>query len=536
MRLRTKILLSHAVMALAVTLICIVIVEALRLAERNQRHLQASYEQIRSINLVAAASNDFSEQIAELFILGEVGAGEIDVARDTLFATLDHKRALIEDELTFIRSPRGRVREEAELVRLERMRAIIQQLDAVQAVMREQLVAGRRAEAEALYLDQVEHRLDSGLGELIEIAMQNERGEVDRAIALSAQLSERSTALAISVVFIVLLLGLGNAAVLNRTISRPVAALAAGADAVGRGDLSHVVGHAARDELGNLATRFDQMTQQLREQRDKLMQAKATLTEQVDERTRELRARGAELEGANARLRELDSSRAHFFADISHELRTPLTVLRGQAEVALRSPDPDAVSLRRTLVLVVRKAEQIGRLVDDLLFLARSEAGTIAVELGDVVLQEVIADVLLDSASLSRREGITISPRQPPEPILVRGDADRLRQAVLIALDNAIKFAPAGSTVAVDVRREAGRALVTVRDHGPGFTSDDLAAAFTRFYRGRTSRGRSGRGVGLGLSIARWIMDRHDGTIAIASAPGEGAAIEIGLPLLERAA
>jgi signal transduction histidine kinase len=180
---------------------------------------------------------------------------------------------------------------------------------------------------------------------------------------------------------------------------------------------------------------------------------------------------------------------------------------------------------------VVRKAGEIGRLVDDLLFLARSDAGAINVQLDDVVLQDVIADVLLDSQGLSRRGGITISPRQSAEPIRVRGDAGRLRQALLIALDNAIKFAPTGSTVEIDLQRRAGRALVTVRDFGPGFTPDEQASAFERFYRGRAPGGRSGRGAGLGLAIARWIMDKHNGTIEIASAPGKGAAVEIGLPL-----
>jgi signal transduction histidine kinase len=409
---------------------------------------------------------------------------------------------------------------------------MVGELDRTRVEIARLLIAGRRAEAEALYHDQIEHRLDSALGALIDVVTLNERAQVEAAIATSARLARQTTALTIAVAAVVVLIGFANATLLERMISRPIAALAAGADAVGRGELTHVVGHPGRDELGNLAARFDLMTAQIRDQRDRLEQARATLAEQVEERTRQLRERSEALETAVERLRELDASRARFLADISHELRTPLTILRGQTEVALRNAAAGEDDLRQALRLVVRKADQMGRLVEDLLFLARSEAGSIEVSLGTVVLQDIIADVLLDSQALSRRAGVTISPRQPAEPVRVLADADRLRQAVLIALDNAVKFAPAGSAVVLELESDAGRAAIRVRDEGPGFTPDQVEAAFTRFYRGR-----SGRGAGLGLAIAKWIVDRHAGTISIASGPGSGGAtVEIAVPLLDAAA
>jgi nitrogen fixation/metabolism regulation signal transduction histidine kinase len=334
MRLRTKILISHAVMAVSVTLITVVIIAALRLADRNQQHLHSSYEQIRRINLVAALANDFAEQIAEMFIM-DVGVDRaIAEARSGLHRQLDKIQPLIEEQLALAETPEHREQEQQELVHLEAMRAVVRDLDAAQADMYEHLAAGRRAAAEELYRARVEHRLDTELDAMIQTSMRVERAEVEEAIAFSTQLSRRLTKLAIGAAGVVVLISLGNAAVLNRTISRPIAALAAGADAVGRGELTHVVGHASRDEFGNLAARFDEMTRQIREQRDGLMQAQATLTEQVAERTAELTQRTEELEHANARLREIDTSRAQFLADISHELRTPLTVLRGQTEVA----------------------------------------------------------------------------------------------------------------------------------------------------------------------------------------------------------
>ena len=152
-----------------------------------------------------------------------------------------------------------------------------------------------------------------------------------------------------------------------------------------------------------------------------------------------------------------------------------------------------------------------------------------------VVLQDIVGDVLLDGQNMAMRPGVRIRPSQPSEPVEVRGDPDRLRQAVLIALDNAIRLAPADTTVSLELAQSQDHAHIRVRDQGPGFTGDELGSAFTRFYSARPSRPRSGRGLGLGLSIAKWIVDQHDGAIRIDSAPGRGAVVEITMPLARRA-
>lgn len=113
---------------------------------------------------------------------------------------------------------------------------------------------------------------------------------------------------------------------------------------------------------------------------------------------------------------------------------------------------------------------------------------------------------------------------------MVEGDAGRLRQAILIPLDNAIRLAPAGTTVRLELAAGGGTATVTVSDEGPGFTPEEAERAFVRFFRGGRSRGRSGRGTGLGLAIARWIVDQHGGSIGIDSRPGQGARVRIDLP------
>lgn len=530
MLIRTKLIASHGASVAAVTLVALGIIAILRVGEANQRELRSSYEQIRAINYIAAWANDYSEQVAELFILG-TGTAEVEESRQGLLAALDRKEALVREEMARQAEPE-RLEEAQELARIDAIRSTLRQLEGVRVQIVSLLEAGRRAEAEAVYREQIEHRLDSVLGALIEAATERERGEVIETIASSEALADRLRLLAIGLVAGAALLALVSALTMHRAISRPIRALVSGAEAVGRGDLAHVVDVPRPDEFGRLAARFNAMTAQLREARDRLLRANEELEQQVAARTSELRARGDQLEDAVARLKEVDESRARFFADISHELRTPLTILRGHAEVALRAPSPAPDMLRGALSRVVGKADQMGRLVEDLLFLARSEAGTIVVERKPIDLQEVFADVLLDSQGLSRRAGVTISPRQSPDPVLVSGDAGRLRQAILIPVDNAIRLAPADTSVRLELASRDGRAIVTIADEGPGFTPEEAERAFVRFFRGDGGRGRAGRGLGLGLSIARWIIDQHGGTISIDSQPGKGAAVRIDLPLM----
>lgn len=530
MRLRSKILLSHALLAAAVMLICVAIVAAIRIADSNRRQLQQSYEQIRNINLVAATANDFAEQIAELFVLG-LDDAEIQVSRERVLDRIDVQRTLIEGELEIVSDPVERAEELAELGLMNDMAAMVDDLDRLARSVIGELAAGRRDEAVAIYARDIENRFDAILGEMITEAMDREKKEIEAALGAASALSQRSTLLAIGLIGVAGTLGLGNAIFLNRAILRPIASLAEGTDAVARGELDHIVAFTGSDELGHLARRFNHMTSQVRDQHGHLVAIQAGLEDEVAARTAELRARSEELEVVNTRLRAVDASRAQFFADISHELRTPITILRGQAEVALRRPAPSVEEQNQTLHLIVAKAGQIGRLVDDLLFLARSDEGTIGVALGPVVLQDVLGDVLLDSQGLPRRSEVAIRPYQPEAPIVVLGDPDRLRQVLTIALDNALKLAPSGTTVDVEIAREGENAMMRVRDEGPGFSEDEIASAFTRFYRGEVARARTGRGMGLGLSIAKWIVERHGGTIRIAGRSGPGALVEVALPL-----
>jgi signal transduction histidine kinase len=536
MRIRTKIFLSHMALAATVVFFSIVIIYTLHVAAQSRRELAESYQQIRNLYLVASEGNYLVEQIAELLILGPQDA-EMHSAHITLKKRLATQRRLVSAAVDRINDPKKQTKERHELNRIDKIERVVHQLNGVYHQLEGELAAGRHKIATSLYNDQVENDLDDQLGALIASARARERGQIEDSIAASERLAHESLWLAVGMVIIVAGLGVGNIVMLNRTVLRPVTALAGAADAVGRGELSHIVTVGGADELGNLAQRFNRMTGQIKAQHDALWRANENLEQQVDERTREVVARSRELESLNARLREADANRARFFADISHELRTPLTIVRGQAEVVLRRHEPDPVQMRNTLAAIVRKAGQMGRLVEDMLFLARSEAGAITVEMRPTVLQEVIGDALIDSQTLARDKGVILAPYQPVDPVIVCGDGERLRQTLLILLDNAIKFAPEKTTVAIELAATEERATLKVRDAGPGFSRAAADQAFTRFSRSEAGREQAGgRGAGLGLAIAQWIVDQHAGAIAIESAPGAGATVAIELPLASEAA
>ncbi len=216
-----------------------------------------------------------------------------------------------------------------------------------------------------------------------------------------------------------------------------------------------------------------------------------------------------------------------FMADAAHELRTPITVLRSRAEIALQQPR-DQDSYVSTLQGIESESIRLGRIVDDLLILARADAGDRPIERGKFLLDEVALDAAAAAGSVaqSRQIGVIIGDL---DHALVEGDSNLVRQLVMILLDNAIKFTPPGGEVRLRVVASDGRATLVVDDNGIGILPEQLPHVFDRFYRGDTARGRS-EGAGLGLSIARWIADAHRAEIEVVSTRGQGTRVEVRFP------
>jgi signal transduction histidine kinase len=225
-----------------------------------------------------------------------------------------------------------------------------------------------------------------------------------------------------------------------------------------------------------------------------------------------------------ARLEELFTAQQRFLADVSHELRTPLTTIRGNVDLMRRMGGADQVSLDD----IGAELERMTRLVNDLLLLARADVGSLPIATELVELDTLLLDVYRQVKALSPRVEVHL---REVDQVQVAGDPDRLKQLILNLADNAMKYTPAGGQVFLGLRKSRGYAELTIRDTGIGIPEDDLPFIFDRFYRVDKARARAHGGSGLGLSIARWIVEVHRGELEVDSALGQGTTFLVRLPL-----
>ena len=214
-----------------------------------------------------------------------------------------------------------------------------------------------------------------------------------------------------------------------------------------------------------------------------------------------------------------------FAADASHELRTPLTVIRSSVEYLERHRDEPVAAVGTALVDIDDEVRHMTAMVEDLLLLARSDSGAVALEHIPVDLGDVAADGAQALGKPAAKRGVRVEV--DPQPAVVAGDPARLRQLVMILVDNAIRHSPTDGRVGVAVQADGTGASLVVEDDGPGIRPEDLPHVFERFYR---APGAPGGGTGLGLAIAAWIVDRHGGRIEAANRVEGGARFVVRLP------
>jgi two-component system phosphate regulon sensor histidine kinase PhoR len=227
-------------------------------------------------------------------------------------------------------------------------------------------------------------------------------------------------------------------------------------------------------------------------------------------------------------LLAIEHVRREFVANVSHELRTPLSAIKLMLETVLISDD-DAEARTLFLPQVAREVDRMIRLVEDLLELARSEAGSLPLRREIFDLTDVAASVVNTFAQRSQAAGIELD-LEAPEEVFVDADRHRLTQVALNLVDNALRHTPPEGTVTVEVASEGRNALLRVRDTGRGIPYHDLPHIFERFYVVDRSRSREHTGTGLGLSIARHLVEAHGGTLTAHSIYGRGATFVCRLP------
>lgn len=277
---------------------------------------------------------------------------------------------------------------------------------------------------------------------------------------------------------------------LARSLATPIQAMRNFAVRIGSGHLGEKLNIQRRDELGQLATELNRMSE---------------------------------------RLASLDSERRAFLANVSHELRTPVSNVKVTLE-ALESGAAEQPQLRtRFIKTAYEETLRLSRLIQDLLNLGRLDAGVAPLEKQPVNLQSLIDRCLQVMELRMHSSGVQLSQDVPA--VELQGDSERLVQAFLNILDNAIKYSGQNSTVAIWGRVEGSQIVVQVQDRGPGISETDLPHIFEEFYRADSSRKKDG--TGLGLAIARRIVEAHGGSISATSIKHKGTTFDICLPLIK---
>ncbi len=228
-------------------------------------------------------------------------------------------------------------------------------------------------------------------------------------------------------------------------------------------------------------------------------------------------------------IREAMDRQHEFVADASHELRTPLALIRTSAELIKRHPAQTVEANMEPVDDVIRETDRLSSLVGQMLALARADAGQAPLEMSAIDIGELTADVVRQMRLLCEPQAIPLELRSDGVP-KVTGDPSRLRELLLILLDNAIKYGGAEQPIDVDLQSHNGKVVLRVSDRGPGIPHAALPHIFDRFYRVDKARSREKGGSGLGLSIAKWIVEAHKGTIHIDSVEGRGTSVTVELP------
>ena len=226
------------------------------------------------------------------------------------------------------------------------------------------------------------------------------------------------------------------------------------------------------------------MSRQLSDHRAAMRDSNIRLEAIFEERNRALKT-------SNEILELVDENRRKLLADISHEFRTPLTVIRGESEIALRGKIKTKAEYQETLARIIEQADQTTRLVDDLLFIARADAGEPRLKIRQVSIGNLLNAACTDFGSKAEQNKISIEQKFDADNATVMGDAGRLRQVFSILIDNALRYSTEGSKVTVSLERKDDDIVVKVRDTGIGLTAEEARQAFQRFYRGGQAQGHA---------------------------------------------
>jgi signal transduction histidine kinase len=373
-------------------------------------------------------------------------------------------------------------------------------------------------------IDLLKGGIDTKLNELVEAAVASETAEVNQVDADAARLLAWLERISQIHATVAILVTLGLVTLLLRGLRSPLSELLRGTHSLAEGDLSHRIAVSGRDEFAELAQSFNQMAADLQAHQKALEAAHANLESVVADRTEELRR-------ANESLRQIDETRRGFFADISHELRTPLTIIRGEGEISLRGKNKRVAEYKHSIERIVEQAKHLSVLVNDLLFIARQGAGAAKLNFQGIDIGDLLMRVCGDTEVIAHAKTVDVSFENRTKQAPVRGDPARLRQLFVVLLDNAIRYSKPKGTVKVELAGNRREVTARVSDHGIGIPPEELDSIFERFRRGGNAMQHNEEGMGLGLPLAKAIVEAHKGRIEMKSRLGKGTTVSVTLPV-----
>ncbi len=367
-------------------------------------------------------------------------------------------------------------------------------------------------QALAFFLD-LDGQLDAVVGD--------ERAEVGAALERLEALRSRLRSYALGATLAAVLAIVAAAIFSYQALMRPLRALDAGSSELASGNIAHRIKTQGPPELSQLAERLNHMAARLESQRSALRESNERLEQTVAERT-------AELADKAERLQRIDASRRLFFAKVGHELRTPLTVLLGETEVALGHQEATADAYRDALEHIGASGELLKRRIADLMAVARSDDGRLQVTREATDLVAVTRSAVDATKSYARSNGVALVLKEGSEELQAHADADWLRQALMALIDNAIKFSPPDGDVSLGVAVESGEGVIEILDRGAGVSQEELPLLAQPYFQGENVSGRAG--TGLGLAVAHWVVEQHQGHMSFANRSGGGLRVALHLP------
>lgn len=494
---------------------------------RNFQRSQTAFEAFDHYErLSQEAYRYFKQQMDRLITSGTKAETDLETSKQRLLEAMQALREQAVREPPVIADKQQRNPDKA--TELERVANLTAFLDASEYRFNEVerlRNQGKRNEALQALTKFSDEEIDSKFQPLIDAAIHAERNKAAQAKQELENLVAQSRWVTFMAALIAAVFSFTAGVFLLRRVKKPIEALMQGTNEIASGNLNYRIILDSRDEFAYLASHFNKMAIELGVQQEKLRQGREELENRVAERTHELQQ-------LNQALKRMDAERREFLADISHELRTPITVMRGEAEVTLRGHDRDPEEYKDSLQRILDLSLQLGKYVNDLLFLARSDTANLQFEWSELDLAELISSSVEDFKVMAEEGAICLSYSAPEQPIWLFGDKQRLRQVLFILGDNACRYSKPGGQIIINTWLDATHVHVSLTDKGIGIPAQDLERIFERNFRSENARRLRDDGSGLGLPLAKSILKAHGGQISVDSNVNAGTTFTIKLPLI----